>query len=82
MGLSSEAANAIIYVTYGGMPICGIAVALYNTKIKDTGGKDFLCQNGTKGGVSLALNFIASGEYHFLELKTGYINFQIWKVVV
>ncbi|GMG32149.1 unnamed protein product [Ambrosiozyma monospora] len=62
MGLSSEASNAIIYCSYGLMLIFGTCIALYKTKFQNTD-KTFLSSNGTKKGVPLALNFIASGKY-------------------
>ncbi|ODV83097.1 hypothetical protein CANARDRAFT_30325 [[Candida] arabinofermentans NRRL YB-2248] len=56
--LSTQASNAIIYLTYGFMLISGIAIALYKNKnSKD----EFLASNGTRTGIPLALNFIASG---------------------
>ncbi|QOU21579.1 hypothetical protein BRETT_001304 [Brettanomyces bruxellensis] len=60
MTLSFAASNAITYVTYGVMLITGVAIALYHAKFKTT--KDFLCSNGTRKALPLALNFIASGE--------------------
>lgn len=56
MALSSQLSNALIYLTYGAMLVSGIAVALWKTD-KST----FLSDNGTRTGVPLALNFIATG---------------------
>ncbi|ANZ77755.1 BA75_05176T0 [Komagataella pastoris] len=55
MTLSSQASNAIIYVTYGLTLIFCVGLAWYhNDKSK------FLSSNQTKTGIPLALNFIAS----------------------
>lgn len=57
MGLSSQASNAIIYLTYGAMLVSGIALALWSKNSKSS----FLSSNKSKTGLPLALNFIASG---------------------
>lgn len=55
--LSSQASNAIAYVTYGVLFFSALAVAFY-VRDKDT----FLSANRTSRGVPLAFNFVASGE--------------------
>jgi hypothetical protein len=60
MGLSSQASNAIIYLSYGAMLVSGVAIALHQIK-KNTRGEGFLSSNGSSTGIPLSLNFIASG---------------------
>lgn len=60
MGLSFQASNAIVYLTYGAMLVSGVAIALHQMRKSNTL-KDFLSSNGTRTGIPLALNFIASG---------------------
>lgn len=63
MGLSSQASNAILYLSYGAMLFSGLAVAFWH--IRKTGSRKdgFLSHNRSSTGIPLALNFIASGLY-------------------
>ncbi|ONH69574.1 putative urea active transporter 2 [Cyberlindnera fabianii] len=54
--LSSQASNAIMYITYGVLLITGLLIAW---KVKSKAG--FLSANQTQAGLPLALNFVASG---------------------
>ena len=54
--LSSQGSNAIIYLTYAFLLFTGLFLAW-----KFSSSKNFIESNGTKKGLPLALNFIASG---------------------
>jgi hypothetical protein len=54
--LSSQASNAIMYVTYGVVFFSALAVAYY---VRDT--KTFLSANRSQKGIALGFNFVASG---------------------
>lgn len=62
MGLSFQASNAIIYLSYGFMLVSGVAIAVYQLKRTKMGKSEFLSSNGTRSGLPLSLNFIASGK--------------------
>ncbi|KAG5998258.1 hypothetical protein E4U43_002461 [Claviceps pusilla] len=55
---SSEASNAIIYLSYGAFLVLGTGIAWRMRRQSTT---DFLSSNGTQSAFPLALNFIASG---------------------
>lgn len=59
MGLSFQASNAIIYLSYGAMLVSGVALAII--QYRKSKGQQFLSSNGSTTGIPLALNFIASG---------------------
>lgn len=61
MGLSSQASNAIIYLSYGAMLVSGVVIAVYQLKRTSKGKSEFLSANGSSTGLPLSLNFIASG---------------------
>ncbi|KAG6033794.1 hypothetical protein E4U41_006801 [Claviceps citrina] len=54
---SSEASNAVIYLTYGVFLALGTAIAW---RMRKQSTSDFLSSNGTQSAFPLALNFIAS----------------------
>ncbi|KAL5629255.1 hypothetical protein BROUX41_001862 [Berkeleyomyces rouxiae] len=57
---SSEASNAIIYVTYSAFLVLGIVVSwVFREKLTST----FYSSNRTQSALPLALNFMASGEW-------------------
>lgn len=60
MGLSFQASNAIIYLSYGAMLVSGVAIAMYQLR-KTSKNTEFLSSNGSRSGIPLSLNFIASG---------------------
>ncbi|KAL1959609.1 hypothetical protein VTO42DRAFT_1644 [Malbranchea cinnamomea] len=55
---SSEASNALIYVTYGIFLIIGVYIAY---RLRNQTKVEFLSSNGTQKALPVALNFIASG---------------------
>lgn len=65
MGLSSQASNAIIYLSYGAMLVFGVIIAVFQVKKGSKGKNEFLCLNGSSTGIPLSLNFIASGKHYF-----------------
>lgn len=72
MGLSVQASNSIIYLSYGAMLASGLGIAYHQIKKFRAKGistsADFVSSNGSSTGVPLALNFIASGSYLFDKL--------------
>lgn len=62
MVLSSQASNAILYLSYGAMLVSGLAVAFWHMR-KTSRDDGFLSSNRSSTGIPLALNFIASGMY-------------------
>ncbi|KAG0680911.1 hypothetical protein C6P42_004569 [Pichia californica] len=66
MGLSFQASNAIVYLSYGAMLVSGVAIAVYQLRKNKNGKTEFLSSNGTRTGLPLSLNFIASGKYLFI----------------
>lgn len=59
MGLSFQASNAIIYLSYGAMLVSGVAIAWH--QLRKSTKEGFLSSNGSSKGIPLSLNFIASG---------------------
>ncbi|PHH50541.1 hypothetical protein CFIMG_007395RA00001 [Ceratocystis fimbriata CBS 114723] len=57
---SSEASNALIYVTYSAFLVLGVAVSwVFRDKLTGS----FYASNRTQSALPLALNFMASGEW-------------------
>ncbi|KAI9835668.1 MAG: hypothetical protein M1838_005229 [Thelocarpon superellum] len=56
---SSQASNAIIYLTYGAFLVTGLYIAW---RLRHQSKAQFLSSNGTQKALPLALNFIASDE--------------------
>ncbi|KAK6330890.1 hypothetical protein TWF718_003088 [Orbilia javanica] len=56
---STQASNAIIYLTYGLFLVMGLGFAW---KFRNQSKEQFLSSNRTQRAIPLALNFIASGE--------------------
>ncbi|KAL2209281.1 hypothetical protein CC79DRAFT_1332501 [Sarocladium strictum] len=56
---STEASNAVIYLTYGAFLVMGTGIAW---RFKDQSAAHFLSSNGTQTALPLAFNFIASGR--------------------
>ncbi|KAM6524057.1 hypothetical protein FSOLCH5_004664 [Fusarium solani] len=56
---STQASNAVMYLTYGAFLVIGTGVAW---RMRNQSKEDFLAGNGTQTALPLALNFIASGE--------------------
>lgn len=56
---STQASNAIIYLTYGAFLVTGCYIAW---RLRHQSKTDWLSSNKTQKGGPLALNFIASGE--------------------
>ncbi|UPK91417.1 hypothetical protein LCI18_002352 [Fusarium solani-melongenae] len=54
---STQASNAVMYLTYGAFLVIGTGVAW---RMRNQSKKDFLSGNGTQTALPLALNFIAS----------------------
>ncbi|OCL11891.1 hypothetical protein AOQ84DRAFT_335184 [Glonium stellatum] len=56
---STQASNAIIYLTYGVFLATGVFIAW---RLRNQSKNEYLSSNRTQKGIPLALNFIASGE--------------------
>lgn len=54
---STQASNAVMYLTYGAFLVMGLAVAW---RFRNKG--NFLSGNGTQKALPLAFNFVASGK--------------------
>ncbi|KAF2488798.1 hypothetical protein BU16DRAFT_575819 [Lophium mytilinum] len=54
---STQASNAIIYLTYGAFLVTGVYIAF---RLRHQSKGEYLSSNGTQKGIPLALNFIAS----------------------
>lgn len=53
---STQASNAVIYLTYGAFLVLGITISLIYRKKGQ-----FLSGNGTQKAIPLSFNFVASG---------------------
>ncbi|KAF2241731.1 hypothetical protein BU26DRAFT_440245 [Trematosphaeria pertusa] len=56
---STQASNAIIYLTYGAFLVVGCYIAW---RLRHQSKTEWLSSNKSQKGIPLALNFIASGE--------------------
>lgn len=56
---STQASNAILYLTYGAFLVVGCYIAW---RLRHQSKTEWLSSNKTQKGIPLAFNFIASGE--------------------